>query len=82
MPVSINPSVNEQEKTATIVLNRPTGITGSISVELSAIALSNNAEEAFELDSNTLNFSAEDEFTSFTVSFDDDGENTGSRFMV
>ena len=74
-------SANEQDKTATVVLNRPTGLTGSFRVELSAIALSNNAEGEFELDTTALTFDAEEEFKTLTVSFNDDSENTGSRFI-
>lgn len=75
-------SANEQDEATTIVLNRPTGLAGSFSVELSAIALSDNAENQFELNNTTLDFDSTEAFKNISLSFPNDSVNTGSRFIA
>ncbi len=74
-------SANERDDFVNIVVNRPTGLAGPFSVEVTSVPLSENAEGGYELEESLLSFDASDEFLNVTVSVNNDSLNTGSKFI-
>lgn len=74
-------SANERDGSMDIVVNRPTGLTGPFSVEVTSVPLSENAEGSYELKESLLSFNATDAFLNVTVSVNDDSLETGSKFI-
>ena len=74
-------SVNELDSSIDIVVNRPEGLIGSFSVNVSALALTDNTESSFELMNSVLSFGIDDDFLPVTVKVSDDNVQTGSKFV-
>lgn len=74
-------SANERDGSMDIVVNRPTGLTGPFSVEVTSVPLSENAEGSYELKESLLSFDATDAFLNVTVSVNNDSLETGSKFI-
>ncbi|MAF70895.1 MAG: hypothetical protein CL591_09930 [Alteromonas sp.] len=74
-------SVNELDSEIEIVVNRPEGLNGLFSVNVSALALTDNTESSFELMNSVLSFGIDDDFLPVTVKVSDDNVQTGSKFV-
>ncbi len=79
---SLYTAANERDTETSIVVNRPEALEGAFTVDVSAVALSENAIDTFELNTSVLSFDATDEFKTVTVSFLDDDIDTASRFIA
>ena len=74
-------SVDEAEEEVTIILNRPSGVTGGFSVDIVAIALTENTENTFHIDNTSLVFTESEMFKAITVRFDDDDVFAANRYI-
>lgn len=75
-------SVDESEVKKTIVLNRPVGLDGPFTVDVSGIALTQNAIDGFRIDNSRLDFTSDDEFKPVELILVDDDNYTGSKFIA
>lgn len=79
---SLFESALNQNGTIEIVLNRPSGLEGAFSVDVSPLALTDATEGTFTLAQSTIEFAASDTFKTVTVNYDVLDDTIESRYLV